>query len=298
MFRRRSDFLLNTDSASSFLLVIVAITVFFTTLIIASTSVLQGIMERWYRDMSSTLTIQVIPVPSDSPTETQKRIERVVRILQNTPGISTVKSLQKQHITEFLKSLIDSEELVKNIQIPYMINVTLHHHTNYDDIISYLRERVPNISFDDHKAWLQNLVHIGCNVEIFLLIFILVVSSITIIGTMYSTLGKISCHYATIEILHIIGAYDDYIVLQFAYESSMQGLRGSFLGLILALPVFLTIITWLARHLEGDLWLTLTLQPSQMVIKLGIFLIGVIWLTKAISRWTVYRSLHLMNTAP
>ncbi len=287
MFKRRSDF----PSAGYLPLAIITVVVFLTTLATASTLILQGIIERWYHDVSGTWTIQVIPVLGDSPAETQQQIDSIMSFLTNTPGISVAQPLNPQQITQLLEPWLDSAELVSNIALPRLIDVVPHTDSLVDaeNIILSLINLFPNIHLDDHKNWLNNIIQFGCNLDLFLISLLITIFTLIIIINVHVTRYKIATHRSVIEILHILGAKDDYIALQFAHESLMQGIHGGLLGLILALPVLILITGWLANPLEGDFWQTL--QPIQMAMKLIFLPIGVALLAKVTTRMTVYKTL-------
>ncbi len=290
MFKRHSDL----PSAGYLLLVIVTVVVFFSTLATASTLILQGIIERWYHNVSGTWTIQVIPVLGDSPAETQRQMNSIMRFLESTPGISVVQPLSPQQITQLLEPWLDSTELVSNISLPRLIEVVPQNGGLLDSetIFVELSEIFPNVSLDDHKAWLTNIAYISCFLDLNLIALFSIMFVLVIVATFFVTKSKILMYRSIIEILYLLGAQDDYIAIQFAHASLMQGLHGGLLGLSLALPVLLLITGWLASHLEGDFWLTLTLQPAQMAMKLGIIPIGVAWLAwlaKVSARLTVYK---------
>ncbi|VBB69679.1 Cell division protein FtsX [invertebrate metagenome] len=293
MFKRRSDLPFCDDSAGRFLLATIAVMVFVTTLATASTLIIQGIMERWYRDVSGTLTVQVVPVPGDSPAKTQQRIDAVVTLLHKTPGVVSVQPLNQQQMAQLLEPWLGSTELAANLPVPHLIDVIplTKRSINIATLLPLLKDITPDISLDDHKAWLANLANLGCRLERLVFSIMMIVAVTTAVVAMHTTRSGLVVHRSVIEILHLMGANDDYIALQFGHMSLIQCIRGGLFGMILAIIVLLMITGWLASHLEGNLLLTLSLRPAQMTIKLGILPIGVAWLAKVSARRTVHRTL-------
>ncbi len=291
MFERRSDLPFDNDSASHFLPTIVAVMVFLATLATAGAMITHDILERWHRDVSGTLTVQVIPIASDSVTEIQRRVSAAVTLLQNTPGIAAARPLDQQQIAQLLEPWLGSVELIADLPVPRLIDVTLRSGVNVDiDLLSQrLAETVPGTSLDNHQVWLSKLVRLGRGLEMLALSVVIVVVATTSVAVVYATRSGLAIHYSVIEVLHLVGAHDDYVARQFAHASLIQGLHGGLLGLGLAAPI-LAGIGWLAGHLEGGLLPALTLRPIQFV-ELGILPVGIAWLTKVTARITVHRTL-------
>ena len=96
----------------------------------------------------------------------------------------------------------------------------------------------------------------------------------------------------TIEVLHLVGARDDYIAGQFARRALVDAIVGGIIGLVLFAPTLATVV-WLARRVETGvlpqvqlpiaLWLVLALLP---------FVAGILSMLTA--HFTVRRALRAM----
>ena len=86
---------------------------------------------------------------------------------------------------------------------------------------------------------------------------------------------RLVLHRDAIEVLHLIGAHDDYIARQFASRALGLGIHGGILGLVLALPTL-----WMLAHLASSLderllpnigfgpwhWLLLLVMPVSVAL--------------------------------
>jgi len=76
---------------------------------------------------------------------------------------------------------------------------------------------------------------------------VLLVGLVAVLAVVFVTRTGLSIHRNVIEILHLIGAQDNYIAKQFQRHSLALGLRGGMIGSALALATILTIGYMLGR---------------------------------------------------
>ena len=108
----------------------------------------------------------------------------------------------------------------------------------------------------------------------------------------FATRASLTEFVQTIEVLHLVGARDDYIAGQFARRALTEGIVGGFLGLVLFAPTLATVV-WLARQVQTGVlpqvelpvthWLVLVLLP---------FVAGILSMLTA--HFTVRRALYAM----
>ncbi|KAF0118989.1 MAG: cell division transport system permease protein [Rhodospirillaceae bacterium] len=294
MFKRRSDLPFDNDATSHFLPTIVAVMVFLAVLATTGAMVIQDILERWHRDVSGTVTVQVGALASDSLAEVQQRVDAAITVLQNTPGIAAARPLDQREIADLLEPWLGSTELVADLPLPRLIDVTLRKGATVDmnALTQRLAETVPATSLNDHQVWLSKLVRLGRGLEVLALSVVAMVIATTAVAVAHATHSALAIHHSVIEVLHIVGAHDDYIARQFAHLSLIQGLRGGFWGLMLAVPV-LGIIGWLASHLESGLLPAFVVRPFHLV-SLGLLPLGMAGLAQLTARITVHRTLARM----
>ncbi|MFN3076026.1 MAG: cell division protein FtsX [Alphaproteobacteria bacterium] len=297
MFGRHTDLPLGGDSNSRFLPGMIAVMVFLATIVMAGALTLGGILERWNRDVTGTMTVQVMPAqgePSQANQETERRVAAAIGVLVETPGVVSARPLDLVQIGQLLEPWLGSTELLTDLPIPRLIDVTLRDgvSVNLDALSARLSSVAPGTSLDDHRVWLSKLVRLGRGLEVVAAIIVGMVVMATAATVIYATRTGLAVHRSVIEVLHLIGAQDDYIARQFAHSSLMLGLRGGLVGLALSLPVLVTI-SWLAGHLEGGMVPDLSLKPVHWLILVGLPFV-VAYLAMVTARLTVHRTLARM----
>lgn len=297
MFNRRSDLPLGSDANSRFLPGMVAVMVFLATISLAGAMSLQVVLERWNRDVSGTLTVQLMPAggdPAKADKETGRRLNAVLEVLRTTPGVAAARPLDQQQIADLLEPWLGSADLLADLPVPRLIDVTIipGATVNLDPLSTRLAEVAPGTSLDDHQVWLSKLVRLGHGLELLGMTVVLLVGMATAATVMYATRTGLAVHRPVIEVLHLIGAQDDYIARQFAHRSLLLGLRGGFIGMGMAVPV-LGGVSWLAARIDDRMMPDMTLGFLHWMA-LGALPVAAGYLAMATARITVHRALARM----
>jgi cell division transport system permease protein len=273
----RSDIPLARDSSALLVTALVAVMVFLAVLAAAGGLALDNVLDRWSRDVAGNLTAQIPPVPGlgeDARRATDDRVTRALEALRDQPGVASVRALSEEELTALIEPWIGTGEVVRDLPMPRLIDIALRPDAvgtvDPAAMAESLRRAVPGATLDEHRLWLSRLLDLGDAVGMLGIAVVLVVGAATAFAVIHATHAGMVTHRTVIEVLHMIGAQDDYIARQFARHALRQGLKGGAGGFMLALPV-LAGIGWLAGRLEGGLiptvgltvldWLILTMLP-------------------------------------
>jgi cell division transport system permease protein len=297
IFGRRSDLPLKDDATSRFLPWLVAPMVFLCAVALAGAFILNGLIGRWDRDVSGTITIEIAAAPgeaSESAERTREAVERAVRLLSATPGVVSARPLSQEQLVNLLAPWLGNSELLKELPLPALIDVTTRPDANIDlrALAAKLAQSVPGASLDDHRAWLARLIDLSRSIEWLAISIVLLIGGVTSATVFYATRTGMAVHQEVIEVLHLIGAPDDYIARQFADRAFVLGLKGGLIGLALNIPVLLAI-SFGTQRLEGGLLvdLSLPLWGWAAVAALPAVAAALAMLT---ARATVHRTLALL----
>lgn len=265
-FDRRSDLPLKGDATSRYLPWLIAPMVFLSAVALAATFILSGLIGRWDRDVSGTLTVEVATAPGDAAEATEptrQRVEQVLRILDGTPGIAASHALSQEQLIALMAPWLGTSDVLKDLPLPALIDVTVKEDANLDvdALAQTISKAVPGASLDDHRRWLDRLIGLSRSIEWLAIGIVTLIGMVTIATVYYATRTGMAIHREVIEVLHVIGAPDAYIADQFAHRAFVLGLRGGVLGLMLTLPI-LGGIAFGAHKMQGgflaDLSLPLT----------------------------------------
>ena len=265
----RSDLPLDKDEHSRFLPWLIAFMVFLSTLAVAGMLVLNATASRWDTGVRGNLTIQV--VPTDDAAVDEARLNEVLTVLATTPEVARYNALDEMRLISLLEPWVGPSAVKGDLPLPRLIDVGLKHATDFtaEDLGALLGERVKGVAIDDHRVWLDRLVRMIETFEALALVVLLFIVMATAGTVVFTTRTGLAIHREAIEVLHLIGAHDDYIARQFANRALGLGIHGGLLGLVLALPT-LWMLTHLASSLDERLLPDIGFGPWHWVLVLAI----------------------------
>ena len=115
-----------------------------------------------------------------------------------------------------------------------LIEVKFIPNTNFDIVAlrEKLNQEVAGALLDDHRIWLEKLITLVDAIETVafsILILILVAATTTVI---FATRTSLVIHQDLIDLLHIMGARDNYVARQFHRHVMYLSLKGGAIGTI------------------------------------------------------------------
>jgi cell division transport system permease protein len=294
---RRTDLPTANDATTRFVPMLIALMVFLGVLALAGLMVLHGLSARWERDIKGTLTVQVPVVMSGPEAESRghAKIEAILNVLSETPGVLHAEPLPRDRIVALLEPWLGSGDLIGELPLPRLIDVTTDPLVNID--VKALATRIatvqPGSTVEDHRVWLGRLLRLSRSVEALAVLVLAMVGLVTSATVVFATRTGLAIHHQVIEVLHLIGAQDDYIARQFAHRTFLLGLKGGVIGLVLGL-LSLFGLAFMARSLEGGILPEFWLTPGHWAA-LALLPLAAAWIATLTARLAVHRALARMT---
>lgn len=292
LFRRPTDIPLDRDPAARTLPWIIAVMAFLATIALAGALLLNNVIVRWSNSLSGTLTIQV-PAASGAE-ETEARIKRIVALLRDEKGVARVRVLSAAESAALVEPWLGRGAAAIGLPLPRLVDVGLSEDARVD--LAELRRKVdaaaPGASVEEHQKWLDEMIGVirwGWRLALVVVVLIFFAAAMTIVFAMRTSLR---IHRAVTDVLHLIGARDQYIAEQFQRHAFRLGLLGGAIGTSFAALVLIGLERILAKvetlqamHLELPVWswAILALVPPASAA-----------LAAAAARYTVLRGLARM----
>ena len=237
------DFIIGRDS--NMLLLITALMVFIATLALVCVFSVDKLFDSWNKDLSGQMTVQVLPFKSNTNKSIlskelfKNKVDNTVVLLKSKSELSSVEIISDDKVNSLLSPWLGSG--IENIEIPLpiLIDVKINNSKinigNYDvkKLEQELNDKIGAINIEDHKKWVSDLKNVKNAVQFlayFILVAIIITTSITV---MYTTRAAFKAQRASIEVFHLMGAFDDFIAKQFASAVFKLTLSGAFIGLFL-----------------------------------------------------------------
>ncbi len=268
MLERGAELALDGDQANRYLPWIVALMVYLATLAVATAFVLGASAARWQSGQSDRLTIQL---PPPEQTAGDDRMAKVVDLLRATPGIAAVRRLERPELVALLEPWLGVGNITTELPLPELIDVTVAHGAapDLDALAERLETAAPGATLDDHGRWMDRLAAAARTVQALALALTALIAGAATATVVVATRASLAVHRETIELLHLIGAQDDFVARAFERRALGQGLRGGLIGVGLAALTFV-LLERATAGLDAPLMPQLELSPLSLATLAGL----------------------------
>jgi cell division transport system permease protein len=223
--------------ASRALLITIAIMSFIAALIVGAITIVHISATAWQKDISREITIQIRPLPGrDLGAEVDKAIE----VARRTPGIAAAQLMSRDETGRLLEPWLGTGVDLSLLPLPRLIVVRLVNGENPDlaGLRRELSERVSGATLDDHRNWSGRLAAISDTITIAGFSLLALVMAATILSVSFATRGAVSTNRPVVEVLHLVGARDDFIASTFQRHFFAVGVQGGLIGAGVAALLF------------------------------------------------------------
>ncbi len=237
--------LVPVDSAGGqALAAVIAILTFLAALCAGGAELVATSSAQWRSEIAREVTIQIRPNPQRSM---EDDVARAVALARQTPGVETAQPFTKEESERLLEPWLGSGLDFKDLPVPRLIVIKLQEDVRPDfgPLRQKLQKDVPGATLDDHALWVSRLSTMANTIiatGIFLVTLVLVAAGLAVI---FATRGAMAGNKEVVEVLHFVGANDDFIAKEFQHRFFRLGLRGSAIGAggALLLTIILGLIT-------------------------------------------------------
>lgn len=276
------DIPFEAEHMSKVLPTMIALMLYLMTMIWAGGVLVGGMAHKWQSDLEGSMTVQIATRTDLPAKDQQKVVENIQSLLSHTKGITKVSVLSSTGVLKTLEPWLGKGFSFDGLPVPILFSVSLRGHVDIPSLQKKLESMVPHVVISDHRFWLiranvlANLIEIGFFVAglLFMLIFALMV--------VYGVYSSLSAHKNVVNVLHTVGAHDNYIVDQFVSYIVRVVTRASLVGFVLAL---LTIaLIFLGVFLSGvsvSIGFFIMLHGVGWLLLLPVITILVAWGTSA-----------------
>src|SRR5215469_9893668 len=211
------------------LIAVVAIMTFLASLTTGAVMLVLGSAAEWQSDVAREMTIQIRP---DSNRDIEGAVRLAADVARATPGIAEVRPYTAEESARLLEPWLGSGLSLDALPVPRIIVLRLAAGTRPDvaGLRAALAGKVAGASVDDHRGWIDRMramanVAIAGGVAVLALVLVATVLSVS-----FATRGAMATNRPIVEVLHFIGAKDNFIASQFQGHFLMLGLQGGAIG--------------------------------------------------------------------
>jgi len=289
---RQSNLALEKDDSNRFLPWLIAFMVLLAALSIAGMLMLNQISNSFEHNIQDTMTVQ-IPA-AENTTVDERHVSEALAEMKKVGGILGMKRVSNAEVSKLLRPWLGDIAGSEGLPLPQIIDVEVDRSSDLtaEKLSQLLNPIMPGTTVDDHSVWLTSLVETLQSTELIALAVVLLITLATIGTVIFTTRTGMGIHKQTIEVLHFVGAQDEFIARQFATRAFVVGLQGGVGGIFLAAPI-LYVFDYILRNLEAGLLPKASLDIS-IWIGVGLVVPIVAIIAMMTARSTVLKTLKKM----
>lgn len=279
------------------LVLVIGIMTFLAGLTAGAVHLIAHASSEWSGAIAREVTIQIRPTQGR---QIEQDVATVADLARRVRGVEAVQIFDRKDAEKLLEPWLGAGLDLSELPVPRLV-VMKFGSGRIPDLAALktsLAERVPNAGLDDHRLWLSRLALMADTMVIIGVIILALVLAATALAVAFATRGALAGTAHIIDVLHLVGAEDQYIAREFQRHFLRLGWRGGALGGVLAVLVFAIAGFAANRFAATPGGEQVELLFGRFALPAGgyvtIILIGVIVavVTAIVSRITVYRTLR------
>lgn len=203
------------------------------------------------QDLAGRVTIQIA---DPNPATRAQKVRAIRRVLVAQSYVERVTPIDEAELQEMLRDWLGDAGITADLPIPALIDVDLV----ADDVDAVDRLRVavasvaPDAAVEAHASWLGAVSRLIRSLAWLAAALIAMMIVATVATVTLATRGALNTHYATIEILHLIGSTDRQIARLFQRRIAMDATFGCTIGFLAAFIVIMSV-GWQFRDVGAGL---------------------------------------------
>lgn len=243
----RYDLPFHKDQGTDFLMLLVALMTFLAVMALAAAFVLGGLSDRWSSGLENSLSIEISAENGKgdirSAPDMDALKDKIGSLLKKNPNVAHYKILTKEDTNKLLEPWLGENSLLDTLPLPGLISVELKE--TAPEILKSLGADLkaidPDIALDTHQAWLEGILRLTGSLRWATFFIAGIITLTTVAAVSGAVRARMAIHRADVELLHLMGADDDYIMRQFQRHTLVLSLKGAAAGALCACLVFFLI---------------------------------------------------------
>ncbi|MDA0664458.1 MAG: cell division protein [Proteobacteria bacterium] len=293
MAKNHIDLPLSNDPAVRLLPWIVGLMVYLATMTLAGGLLVAALAAEWSAGLTGTVTIHIVAADDTAAADLDAQVEQAVRLALKTPGVVSAEPMPQEKVAALLAPWLGATAGIADLPLPRIIDVGINEdETDVAALKSRVEAEIAGAGLDDHQLWRDRLVTFLRVMELIAIVMVMLIGITTVSVVVFATRSGLAVHSDAIEILHLVGAYDEYIAGQFQSQALALGLKGGAAGSVAGL-ISLLGLAFAASNLDSELLPFFLFQPWHWPILVSLPLAAALIVRQTAKR-TVLRALRRM----
>jgi cell division transport system permease protein len=215
-------------AASRALMGVIAVMAFVAALAIGAVHLVQGAAAQWRADVGREITLEVRPAEGRN---IEADVARAMQIAGQSRGVASAQVYGKDEMAKLVSPWLGSGVDPANLPLPRLIVVRLDgSEANLAALRTALAKDVPNASLDEGSRWSAELAAAADTVLTAGTTLLALVLLATILSVTVATRGAVAANRPVVELLHVVGARDQFVAGEFQRHFLALGANGGLIG--------------------------------------------------------------------
>lgn len=237
----KTDIPFARDDANRFLPAIVAVMVAITALLLAVGISFAGALSTQQRDVSGSIQIQ-ITANDKNRADIEKKM---VALLRTTQGVKDMVVLSRDDVSRLLKPWLGDSAALEGVSLPMLMDVKIDTAAAEPFNAKKLMEAMKGQGIEGRVAtpqgWVNDLARaLGLAQATLLMLAGCLMASLVGLAVLVAR-TSLRLHFKVVNLLHMFGATDEYILRQFQFHNGWLIGRGAAFGAVAAAAILLII---------------------------------------------------------
>lgn len=252
---RKYDLPFQKDIGTRYMMIVIMLMVFLAFLSVALTITLNALSARWTSGLEGKMTVEIPVQASDKTLRSQEDLNvvaaNIIKALEQYENLEKAETIAPETLTEMVAPWLGDDNAGLEIPLPVLISVQWEDQPRQEQIVKIKNDIVMidgASRLDTHKSWLDELLQFTGALKMVSTILIIVITLTTLMAVAGVVRARLAAHLDDVELLHLMGATDEYIARQFQRHIFFLSLKGCFIGAALGV-LMIKFITWMAGNL-------------------------------------------------
>jgi cell division transport system permease protein len=221
------------------LVLLIAIMTFLSGMTLGGVVLVQKSAIAWSSEVGREVTIQIRPVEGEVM---DSNIRTAIALAEATPGVSDAHALSLADSEKLLEPWLGTGLDLSQLEIPRLIVVELGDpgHADIGGLEANLKT-INGASLETHAAWRQQLNTMAGTLVLSGVLVLALIVLATVLAVVFATRGTMATNREIVDVLHFIGASNNFIAGEFQGRFLSLGFRGGVVGGLGAIAFFFLV---------------------------------------------------------
>lgn len=193
---------------------------------------------------------------------------RLIDMLKTTEGVARVETLSRNSLGKLISPWTSHSMNLEELPLPQVVEVMLHPRAKRIELIAAIEQGVKqideSIEVESYQRWIDQLLQFARMLRLLAVVLACLVVAGLIAMVVLASRTSLKLHFKTVQLLHNVGAQDDYITRQFVVNGTMMTLMGAVPGAMIAAGIY-GAVAWFSGSLSSPLLPQIALLPLHVV---------------------------------